>query len=90
MNKLIALASNKSVKRAWIGLEIGNVQMWHWAWPDQMVDFLNWKDGNPLNHDEDGCAAMGEDGEWFESACGTKRSFVCHGELSITQFSGIC
>lgn len=78
MNELIALASYKSVQRAWIGLEIGNQQWWHWTWPGQMVDFLNWKEGNPLNNDEDACAAMSEDGEWFESPCGTKRSFVCH------------
>lgn len=89
MNKLIALASNKSVPRAWIGLEIGKEQVWHWTWPEQMVDFLNWKDGNPLNNEQHGCAAMDEDGEWFESTCGTKRSFVCHGELSGTKSSGI-
>lgn len=88
MSTLIALATDKSVQRAWIGLEIGKEQLWHWTWPDQMVDFLNWNHGNPLNNDEDACAAMDEKGGWFESACGTRRSFVCHGELSVI-FSSI-
>lgn len=84
MHELIALASNRSVQRAWIGLEIGDQRWWRWTRPGQVVEFLNWSEGNPLNNDEDACAAMNEDGEWFESPCGTKRSFVCHGKLSGT------
>lgn len=89
MNELVALASDKSVARAWIGLEVGNERVWHWTWPDQVVDFLNWKEGNPLNNDEDACAAMDEEGEWFESTCGTKRSFVCHGKWRRAISTGI-
>lgn len=88
MNKLIALASNKTVQRAWIGLEIGKEPMWHWTSPDQVVSFQKWDDGNPLSNEEDACAAMDEKGVWFESTCGTKRSFVCHGELHATKSFG--
>lgn len=89
MSTLIALTLNKSVRRAWLGLEIGKEPLWHWTWQDQMIDFLNWRDGNPLDNDEDACAAMDEDGQWFQSTCGTKRSFVCHGESSVPELSRI-
>lgn len=79
MNNLITLVSNTTA-RAWIGLETGDVWMWHWSWPDQKLDFLNWKAGEPQNNSQDACAAMNPDGEWFESDCGTKKSFVCHGK----------
>ncbi|XP_040901238.1 macrophage mannose receptor 1 isoform X2 [Toxotes jaculatrix] len=78
MNNLITLVST-STARAWIGLEAGDVWMWHWSWPDQKVDFLNWKAGEPQTKNQDACVAMDQHGEWFESDCGTKRSFVCRG-----------
>ncbi|XP_044214060.1 macrophage mannose receptor 1 [Thunnus albacares] len=78
MNNLITLVSN-TTPRAWIGLENDNVWMWHWSWPDQKVDFFKWRAGEPKEKNEDACAAMDERGEWFESSCGTKRRFLCHG-----------
>ncbi len=79
MNNLISLVSTTTA-RAWIGLEIGDVWMWHWSWPDIKLDFLNWKAGEPQNKNQDACAAMDQHGEWFESDCQTKRSFVCNGK----------
>lgn len=78
-DNLIRVVSNTTA-RAWIGLETGNVWMWHWSWPDQKLDFLNWKAGEPQNNSQDACAAMNQDGQWFESDCEKKRSFVCHGK----------
>ncbi|XP_037130382.1 macrophage mannose receptor 1 isoform X1 [Syngnathus acus] len=77
MSDLIASVPNDTV-RAWIGLELGDVSRWHWAWPNQKVDFFNWKVGNPQGLAQHSCAAMDSQGEWFESECETKRSFVCH------------
>uniref|UniRef100_A0A3P8T1N1 Si:dkey-83f18.11 n=1 Tax=Amphiprion percula TaxID=161767 RepID=A0A3P8T1N1_AMPPE len=82
MNSLIILVSN-STPRAWIGLEIGNVRKWHWSRPNQKTDFLNWKVGEPKDKAEDACVAMDPDGKWFEDDCGTRRSFVCHGNGPI-------
>ncbi|XP_022624195.1 C-type mannose receptor 2-like [Seriola dumerili] len=79
MNNLINLVSTNTTARAWIGLEIGDVWMWHWSWPDEKLDFLNWKAGEPRKKNQDACAAMDRHGEWFESDCGIKRGFVCHG-----------
>ncbi|XP_071324438.1 C-type mannose receptor 2-like isoform X3 [Trachinotus anak] len=79
MNNLITLVSTTSTVRAWIGLEIGDVWTWHWSWPDQKLDFLNWKAGEPQKKNQDACAGMDRYGEWFESDCGIKRTFVCHG-----------
>lgn len=79
MDNLIALVPS-NVKRAWIGLEIGAVWMWHWSLPDKGLDFLNWKAGEPQNITQDKCGAMDRDGKWFESDCDTKRGFVCDGE----------
>ncbi len=79
MNNLITLVSN-TVTRAWIGLEVTDVRMWHWSLPDQKLDFFNWKAGEPQNQSEDACAAMDQHGEWFESQCTAKKSFVCRGE----------
>lgn len=78
MNNLITLISN-TITRAWIGLEAGNVWMWHWSWPNQRLDFLNWRAGEPQNTSQDACAAMDQDGQWFESDCATDRGFVCRG-----------
>lgn len=81
VNNLNALVSN-SVRRAWIGLEIGDEYTWHWSWPDQILDFLNWKAGEPQNNNSDACATMDQHGEWFESVCTTRRSFVCQSKLN--------
>lgn len=77
MNNLITLVSSTAA-RAWIGLETGDGWMWHW--PDHKLDFLKWKAGEPQNNNQDACGAMNQNGEWFESDCGTNRSFVCHGK----------
>ncbi|KAF3839877.1 hypothetical protein F7725_018594 [Dissostichus mawsoni] len=77
MNHLITLVP--SIDRAWIGLETGKVWIWHWSLPDENLDFFRWKDGPPQIKNDDACAFMDKDGEWIVSDCGTKRSFVCHG-----------
>ncbi|KAM8733928.1 uncharacterized protein AB9X84_022879 [Acanthopagrus schlegelii] len=84
MNNLITLVGNES-PRAWIGLEAADVRMWHWTWPDKGVDFLNWKAGQPLNKNEDACAAMDENGRWFESECAVRRRFVCQGNVFVAE-----
>ncbi|KAF7665744.1 hypothetical protein LDENG_00132710 [Lucifuga dentata] len=78
MNNLIALAPS-NIDRAWIGLEIVDVKMWHWSWPDQKLDYFNWETGEPQNKNEDTCAAMNPSGKWFETGCENAQSFVCHG-----------
>lgn len=78
MSNLVTLISTMA-DRAWIGLETAGVRMWHWSWPDRELDFFNWRAGEPQNTDQDACAAMDNSGKWFQSDCGTKRSFVCHG-----------
>ncbi|XP_059195909.1 macrophage mannose receptor 1-like [Centropristis striata] len=78
MDSLIALVPN-SILRAWIGLEIGDVRTWHWSQSGQQLGFLNWREGEPQAKDEDACGAMDQHGKWFESDCGVKRQFVCHG-----------
>ncbi|XP_027141947.1 C-type mannose receptor 2 [Larimichthys crocea] len=85
MDNLISLVSNTR-RKAWIGLEIGAVWMWHWTWPDQKLDFSNWKEGNPKNNDRDACAAMDIDGKWFESDCKTPKKFVCGNNASVPTF----
>ncbi|KAM6995332.1 C-type mannose receptor 2-like [Tautogolabrus adspersus] len=80
MNNLITLVSTNTT-RAWIGLESEGVREWHWSRPYQKVDFFNWKAGEPQNTDQDACAVMDPLGEWFESECGTQRSFVCQGNV---------
>uniref|UniRef100_UPI0037E9152B macrophage mannose receptor 1-like n=1 Tax=Semicossyphus pulcher TaxID=241346 RepID=UPI0037E9152B len=78
MNKLFTLVS-ANTSRAFIGLENGGVWRWHWSSPDQKVDFFNWREGEPQVTNEAACAVMDPSGQWFESGCGTKRSFVCQG-----------
>ncbi|XP_042346277.1 macrophage mannose receptor 1 [Plectropomus leopardus] len=77
-DNLIALVPS-DVIRAWIGLEAGDEWTWHWSWPDQKVDFVNWKAGEPQIKNEDTCVEMDQRGEWIESDCRTRKSFVCHG-----------
>lgn len=81
MNNLVALVS-PAAERAWIGLETGDVWVWHWSWPDQKVNFVNWKAGEPQITPQDACGAMDQHGEWFESECNTGRSFVCDDDAS--------
>ncbi|KAM7383630.1 hypothetical protein PAMP_003265 [Pampus punctatissimus] len=57
MNNLITLVSTTTA-RAWIGLETGDVWMWHWSCPDQKLDFFKWRAGEPKEKQEDACAAM--------------------------------
>lgn len=62
----------------WIGLELGQLWMWHWTGSDPGTRFLNWRLGEPQQQG-DTCAAMDQDGTWFESDCETRESFVCQG-----------
>lgn len=76
MENMIALVSNKTA-RAWIGLESRGVWMWHWSLIDQQTDFFKWRSEEPQGNNQDACAVMDSNGEWFESRCTTRRSFVC-------------
>ena len=82
MDHLVSVVGGR-VDRAWIGLEMGE-RAWHWALPDQRLDFLNWRPGEPRNQSQDTCGAMDADGHWFDSDCNTKRFFVCGGELWLS------
>lgn len=84
MNNLISLASNVTI-RAWIGLENGRVWMWHWSQPHQKLGYFNWRAEEPQNNSQDGCAALDERGEWFDSDCTDRRSFICRGEWPHAQ-----
>lgn len=79
MNNLISLASNVTI-RAWIGLENGRVWMWHWSQPHQKLGYFNWRAEEPQNNSQDGCAALDKHGEWFDSNCTDRKSFICRGE----------
>lgn len=79
LNNVLALASNAST-RAWIGLENGREWSWHWSQPDQILDYFNWRPGEPQNESRDGCGAMDGRGRWFESDCAARRSFLCRGK----------
>ncbi|XP_054639242.1 macrophage mannose receptor 1 isoform X2 [Dunckerocampus dactyliophorus] len=83
MANLIASVPN-TTERAWIGLEMGDVPKWHWAWPHQKLDFFNFGEGEPQGLGQNSCAAMDLQGQWFESDCETKRSFVCQGNIDDT------
>ncbi|CAG12026.1 unnamed protein product [Tetraodon nigroviridis] len=79
MNNLISLASNVTI-RAWIGLENERVWMWHWSRPHQDLDYFNWRAEEPQNNSRDGCAVLDGRGEWFDSDCTARRSFICQGK----------
>uniref|UniRef100_A0A3P9N1V4 C-type lectin domain-containing protein n=1 Tax=Poecilia reticulata TaxID=8081 RepID=A0A3P9N1V4_POERE len=63
----------------WIGLELGNLWIWHWTGSDQGTSFLNWDIGEPHNNKQEACAVMNQNGMWLENDCGTLESFVCQG-----------
>ncbi|XP_056142680.1 C-type mannose receptor 2 [Lampris incognitus] len=88
MDSLVSLVPSDQAS-AWIGLEAGDVPKWHWSLPNQRLDFLNWKAGEPRGHQQDACAAMNPAGEWFESDCNTKRRFICDGLGGTTVHSFI-
>ncbi|XP_061801423.1 C-type mannose receptor 2-like [Nerophis lumbriciformis] len=83
MADLMASVPNTTV-RAWIGLEMGDALKWHWAWPHQKLNFSNWMAGEPQGLGQNSCAAMNLLGQWFESDCEPKRSFVCQGNINDT------
>ncbi|XP_036394600.1 C-type mannose receptor 2-like [Megalops cyprinoides] len=63
--------------RAWIGLERGILQTWHWSFTDKdfyrhgEFEFRNWKNGELSNGDsKDSCAAMHPNGR--------KKDFILH------------
>ncbi|XP_043973506.1 C-type mannose receptor 2 isoform X2 [Gambusia affinis] len=61
----------------WIGLELGNLWIWHWTRSDQGTSFLNWDTGEPQDNEQEACAVMNQNGRWLENDCGTPESFVC-------------
>lgn len=63
----------------WIGLELGNLWIWHWTRSDQGTSFLNWDTGEPQDNEQEACAVMNQNGRWLEKDCGTPESFVCQG-----------
>ncbi|XP_053743415.1 uncharacterized protein LOC128771745 [Synchiropus splendidus] len=69
--------------RAWIGLELGRTQTWHWSEAEHAVDFFNWAAAEPGDSSQDRCVAMDAQGGWFQSDCDTRRSFVCHDGVSL-------
>nr|XP_057940707.1 macrophage mannose receptor 1 [Doryrhamphus excisus] len=83
MANFIASVPN-TTNRAWIGLEMGDVPKWNWAWPHQKLGYFNWRTGEPQGLDQSSCAGMDVLGQWFESDCDTKRSFVCQGNMDDT------
>ncbi|XP_058503847.1 uncharacterized protein LOC131471352 [Solea solea] len=84
MNDLVTAAASATTVRAWIGLENGAVWKWHWTLPEHQLVYSNWSEGEPQIKNQDACAAMDEHGKWFESDCGDKRGFVCHGNGGST------
>lgn len=74
INLVLPTASN-----IWIGLELGNLWIWHWTGSDQGTSFLNWDSGEPQDKKQEACAVMNQNGMWLEKDCGTPESFVCQG-----------
>lgn len=79
MKELISKYSTKNTY-TWIGLQLGNEWTWHWSQPDQRTNFFHWRPGQPKTEKQDACAAMDENGMWFEEGCETKLSFICYGK----------
>lgn len=77
-NVITDLASWRAAERIWIGLELGELWIWHWTGPDQGTSFVNWRTGEPQDKQEV-CAAMDQNGTWFANDCGIQKSFVCQG-----------
>lgn len=67
MNNLISLPSNVTI-RAWIGLKNGRVWIWHSPIRNHRITV------------EMGVRRWTERGEWFDSDCTARRSFICQGE----------
>ncbi|XP_008430681.1 macrophage mannose receptor 1-like isoform X2 [Poecilia reticulata] len=70
----------------WIGLELGNLWIWHWTGSDQGTSFLNWDIGEPHNNKQEACAVMNQNGMWLENDCGTLESFVCQGIGDVSTY----
>ncbi|XP_051722535.1 macrophage mannose receptor 1 isoform X2 [Ctenopharyngodon idella] len=78
MNSLFRTISDVSYD-VYIGLYRSEVFRWHWTLPDSsnVEPFQNWKDKQPDQNNNHGCAAMNNNGEWFSDSCDSKRPFVC-------------
>ncbi|XP_054903425.1 macrophage mannose receptor 1 isoform X4 [Poeciliopsis prolifica] len=81
INLVLPPASN-----VWIGLELGNLWIWHWTGSDQGTSFLNWDTGEPRNNEQEACAVMNQNGIWLENDCGTPESFVCQGVRNVSTY----
>uniref|UniRef100_M4AL02 Mucin-2-like n=1 Tax=Xiphophorus maculatus TaxID=8083 RepID=M4AL02_XIPMA len=72
INLVLPTASN-----IWIGLELGNLWIWHWTGSDQGTSFLNWDSGEPQDKKQEACAVMNQNGMWLEKDCvGDVRTYI--------------
>ncbi|XP_014822715.1 PREDICTED: macrophage mannose receptor 1-like isoform X2 [Poecilia mexicana] len=70
----------------WIGLEVGDLWIWHWTGSDQGTSFLNWDTGEPQDNEQKACAVMNQNGKWLGNDCGTPESFVCQGIGDVSTY----
>uniref|UniRef100_W5LKC4 C-type lectin domain-containing protein n=1 Tax=Astyanax mexicanus TaxID=7994 RepID=W5LKC4_ASTMX len=79
MSGLLRIILAAVTQNVYIGLYRSGVFTWHWTLPGNgYLEFQNWKAGQPkVGSEQDGCAGMDQNGEWFEDSCSTQRTFVC-------------
>ncbi|KAF5905518.1 macrophage mannose receptor 1-like isoform X6, partial [Clarias magur] len=79
---------------AWVGL-YSDTSTWHWSLDDLPLNsgtYTNWYPGGPYNYyQNDICAIIGQNYNWFEQLCTFTRPFICYNAFSsdVNKFIGI-
>ncbi len=79
MNSLFKTITDNSYD-VYTGLYRGEVFRWHWTLPDSVYNektFQNWGRNQPDQNNNEGCAAMDNNGKWSSDSCDTQMQFVC-------------
>ena len=74
-----------SISSAWIGLFNLNSADHSYEWVDgSMVDFRNWKDGEPNNADSgENCTELYRvNGKWNDDSCYDNKTYICGKKFS--------
>ncbi|XP_048008239.1 C-type mannose receptor 2 isoform X2 [Megalobrama amblycephala] len=87
MNSLFGAISDVSYD-VYIGLYRSEVFRWHWTLPDSynVELFQNWKEKQPDQDNNHGCAVMDNNGKWFSDSCDLQKPFVCFNATSNTKY----
>ncbi|XP_051722536.1 C-type mannose receptor 2 isoform X3 [Ctenopharyngodon idella] len=87
MNSLFRTISDVSYD-VYIGLYRSEVFRWHWTLPDSsnVEPFQKWKDKQPDQNNNHGCAVMDNNGKWFSDSCDSQKPFVCFNATTNTKY----